>query len=118
MVLKHREGVLSTLSSSFAADTPVQAVIAGTLGRIEWRDRFHNASSRIYLALGKDEPQEVDVYREDGYGYQFEAQHVTDCLQKGMTESPVMTHQDSLDLMETLDAIRKVCGISYAADKI
>jgi hypothetical protein len=35
-----------------------------------------------------------------------------------MTESPVMTHQDSLDLMETLDAIRKVCGISYAADKI
>jgi predicted dehydrogenase len=117
MVLTHRDGVLSTLSSSFVSDTPVQAVISGTLGRIEMQNRFHNASAKVMLAVGKDELKEVDVYREDGYGYQFEAQHVTDCLVKNMTESPVMTLQDSLDLMETLDAIRKVCGIRYPVDK-
>jgi hypothetical protein len=35
---------------------------------------------------------------------------------QGLTESPVMLHQDTLDLMETLDRIRKVCGISYPED--
>jgi predicted dehydrogenase len=116
MVLTHRDGVLSTLSCSFVSDTPVQAVIAGTLGRIELQDRFHNASARVMLAIGTEDLKEVEVYREDGFGYQFEAQHVTDCLMKKMTESPVMTLQDSLELMETLDEIRKVCGIRYPVD--
>ena len=117
MILKHRDGVLASLSASFASDTPVEAVIAGKLGRIEMRNRFHNASCQVFLAVGQEDPKEVEVYREDWYGYQFEEQHVTDCLLKNMTESPVMTHQDTLDLMETLDAIRNVCGIRYAVDQ-
>jgi predicted dehydrogenase len=116
MTLTHNGGVLSSLSSTFAIDTPVQAVIAGTNGRIELHNRFHNASCRVYLSNSRDELIEQEVYREDGYGYQFESQHVTDCLVNGLLESPVMTHADTLDLMETLDAIRKVCGIRYPAD--
>jgi predicted dehydrogenase len=112
---RHKGGGLSSLSATFGTDTPVHAVIAGTLGRIEMHNRFHNATSRVYLALGK-EPQEIEVYREDGFGYQFEAQHVTDCLMQGLIESPVLLHQDTLDLMETLDRIREVCGISYPED--
>ncbi len=109
--------MLSSFSCTFSVDTPVQAIIAGTNGRIELRNRFHNPASSLFLTLGKDgKPEEQQVYREDGYGYQFEAQHVTDCLLGHLTESPVMTHQDTLDLMETLDAIRKVCGIRYGVD--
>ncbi len=115
--MKHQGGALSSLSSTFAADTPIQAVVAGTLGRIEIQDRFHNASSRVYLSKDKEPLQEIEVYREDGYGYQFEAQHVTDCLLAGITESAVMTLQDTLDLIETLDRIREVCGIVYPTDK-
>lgn len=117
ITLTHAGGVLSSLSCTFAATTPVQAIIAGTRGRIEMHNRFHNATSRIYLALDRGPLEEQEVYREDGYGYQFEAQHVTDCLRRGATESPVMTHQDTLDLMETLDRIRGVCGIRYAVDE-
>ena len=119
MSLVHPGNVISSLTATFAVDTPVQAVIAGTLGRIELRNRFHNPASSIFLIIGKDgKPEEQEVYREDGFGYQFEAQHVTDCLLRGLTESPVMTHQDTLDLMETLDAVRKICGIEYEADRI
>jgi predicted dehydrogenase len=119
MTLTHPGGAISSLSCTFAVDTPIQAVIAGTLGRIEMHNRFHNPSSTVYLISGKGgKPEEQEVYREDGYGYQFEAQHVTDCLLEGLTESPVMTHQDTLELMETLDAIRKVCGIRYDVDEI
>ena len=117
MTLTHPGGVLSSLSCSFAVDTPVQAIIAGTNGRIELKNRFHNPASSVFLVSGKDsKSEELEVYREDGNGYQFEAQHVTDCLLEQMTESPVLTHQDTLDLMETLDAIRKVCGIKYHCD--
>lgn len=118
MTLTHNGGVLSSLSGSFAVDTPVQAVISGTEGTIELHNRFHNASCRVYLSKERDVLVEQEVYREDGYGYQFEAQHVTDCLLNGLLESPVMTHNDTLDLMETLDDIRKVCGIRYPADDV
>jgi hypothetical protein len=57
------------------------------------------------------------VHREEGHGYQFEARHVNSCLNKGLTESPVMCHADSLLLIETLDRIRKSCGIRYEADR-
>ena len=40
-----------------------------------------------------------------------------ECLQKGLIESPVMTHQDTLDLMEVLDKIRAKAGIIYPGEK-
>jgi predicted dehydrogenase len=108
--------VMAILSGSFAADTPVEAVIAGTKGRIQWRNRFHNSISKIELVDENDSVTVVDVFREKGYGYQFEARHVNECFQKGLIESPVMSHQDTLDLMETLDKIRVVAGIRYSVD--
>ena len=116
MALTFEGGAIASLSSTFAAETPVEAVIAGTKGRIYLRERFHNAICRIELAFGKDAPKPIEVHREEGYGYQFEARHVNECLKKGLTESPVMTHADTLMLMETLDRIRQVCGIRYAVD--
>ncbi|MCD9017444.1 Gfo/Idh/MocA family protein [Parachryseolinea silvisoli] len=114
--LKFAQGALASLSSSFAAETPVEAVIAGTEGRLLLKNRFHNAVSTLEIAMGKEDPQPVEVYRETGYGYQFEARHVNQCLRQGLVESPVMTHADSLALLETLDAIRQVAGIRYAVD--
>lgn len=116
MTMKFPNGAVAALSSTLAADTPVEAVIAGTKGRILLKNRFHNAIAVIELAVGKDEPKAIDVFREDGFGYQFEARHVGECLRKGLIESPVMTHQDTLMQMETLDAIRKLCGIRYDVD--
>jgi predicted dehydrogenase len=108
--------VVAVLSASFAVDTPVEAVIAGTKARIQWRNRFHNAIGKIELVDENNNAMPIEVYRESGYGYQFEARHVSDCLRKGLTESPVMSHQDTLDLMETLDRIRAVAGIRYSVD--
>lgn len=112
----YENGAMASLFSTLAADTPVEAVIAGTKGRIEMRNRFHNAVGRLFLVLNGEEPKEIEVYRESGYGYQFEARHVTECLQKGITESPTMSLDDSIQLMETLDNIRRVAGIRYSVD--
>lgn len=117
MTLAFENGALANLSATFAADTPVEATIVGTTGYIRMSNRFHNATSLITMVKDKQPPQTIEVHREEGYGYQFEARHVNSCLNKGLTESPVMCHADSLLLIETLDRIRKSCGIRYEADR-
>lgn len=116
ITLKFAGGALAVLSSTFAVDTPVEAMIAGTEGRIIMRNRFHNAMATVELVMNRGEPLPIEVDREEGYGYQFEARHVNECLRKGLTESPVMTHADTLMLMETLDRIRKSCEVRYPVD--
>lgn len=116
--LQFESGALATFNATFESMTPVEATISGTEGVIKMTNRFHNPSSKVTL-IKNNQPIDIgDVFREDGNGYQFEARHVTECLQKGLTESPVLTHADTLLLMETLDRIRKACGIRYAADEI
>lgn len=116
MTMKFAGGALAVLSSTFAVETPVEAMIAGTEGRIVMRNRFHNAMGTVEVVVGKGEPRRVEVHREEGYGYQFEIRHVNECLKKGLTESPVMTHADTLMLMETLDRVRTTCDVRYSVD--
>jgi predicted dehydrogenase len=116
ITMRFHSGALAVLSSTFAAETPVEAMIAGTNARIHMRNRFQNAMGTLELVTGRDKLEKIEIAREEGYGYQFEARHVGDCLRKGLTESPVMRHSDSLLLMETLDEIRKIAGIKYQAD--
>jgi predicted dehydrogenase len=116
MTMKFAGGALAVLSSTFAVETPVEAMIAGTEGRIVMRNRFHNAVGTVEVVLGRGEPRIIEVPQETGFGYQFETRHVNECLLKGLTESPVMTHADTLMLMETLDRIRKSCNIRYSVD--
>lgn len=111
--LQFENGALASLQATFLSDTPVEATINGTLGRIRLTNRFHNASSRIFLSINGSEEKEQEVHRESGNGYQFEARHVQDCLFKGLTESPQWSLDNSLLLMETLDRIRASCGIKY-----
>jgi predicted dehydrogenase len=116
MALKFEDGQLATLSASFAADTPVEATIVGTNGYLRLHNRFHNATAVIDLKIGNKDEQRIAVPGENGFGYQYEARHVTKCLQQGLLESAVMTHADSMLLIETLDRVRERCGIAYAAD--
>lgn len=116
MTLKFGNGALAVLSSTFAVETPVEAMVAGTQGRVHMRNRFHNAMATMELVTGRDDVRKIEVFREEGFGYQFEARHVGDCLRKGLSESPVMSHADSVLLMETLDRLRQACGIRYHVD--
>lgn len=118
VLFKYKDGAVAQLFSTFATDLSTEADICGTEGRIRLTSRFFDTAARIEYYSGRLDTREVmEVAKEDGFGYQYEARHVTECLQKGLTESPVMRFADTLELMETLDAIRKAAGIKYAADE-
>jgi len=114
----YNDGKLAQLFSTFLSDTTTEADICGTKGRIRLTSRYYTPFTTIEYYTGKQETKQiVDVnFSEEGFGYEHEARHVCECLEKGLTESPVMTYTDTLLLMETLDAIRKEAGIIYAVD--
>lgn len=117
MLFKYKSGALAQLFCTFSSNLATEADISGTKGRIRLTTRFYEPSSVVEyypgLVLTK---QIIEVKKEAGFGYWYEAQHVTDCLLKGMTESPVMKFSDTLELMETLDRIRKKANIRYPVD--
>lgn len=117
-VLKFQSGALANISATFEAVSPVEATIVGEEGYFKMTNRFHNATGNVELIKNAEVADIGEIHRESGYGYQFEARHVGECLTKKLLESPVMTHADTLLLMETLDRIRAACGIHYPADEI
>jgi predicted dehydrogenase len=116
-VLKFASGALANISASFEAISPVEATIVGGDGYVRMTNRFHNATANVQLSKG-GKNIDIAVDRESGYGYQFEARHVCECLRNGLLESSVVSHDDTLLLMETLDRIRMTCGIRYPADEM
>ena len=113
----YKNGMIASLNSSFAVDTPVEATLNGTLGRIHLANRFHNPSSVVTIVREEGHPEELIVEKEDGFGYQYEARHVQYCLTNGLKESPELPLAFSLRLMKLLDRIRESCGIRYEADQ-
>ena len=118
ILFKYNGGAMAQLFSSFTTNLPIQAEINGTEGCITLTTRFYEPSATIQLYKQMPGEKEViGVEKEPGFGYQYEARHVNECLKKGLTESPVMTHADTLLLMEILDRIRNKARIEYPADR-
>ncbi|HVY75608.1 MAG TPA: Gfo/Idh/MocA family oxidoreductase [Puia sp.] len=117
VTFKYRNGAIAQLFSTFMSNLATEADINGSLGRLRLTTRFYEPSATLELYPGRpDSRQVIPVGKEPGTGYQYEARHVNECLKKNLTESPVMTHEDSLLLMETLDRVRQSAGIVYPAD--
>jgi len=69
-------------------------------------------SQRLSVRLNGEEARDYSLLPE-GMGYQFEAAEVMKCLEEGRTESMIVPHSFSLDLMKTLDRIRNSAGIIF-----
>jgi predicted dehydrogenase len=118
VTFSYPNGAMAQLFSSFSSPLATEADFSGKLGRLRLTRRFYEPSTQIeFFPTSSTTGQLIPVEKESGWGYQYQIRHVQDCLRKGLTESPVMTHQDTLDLMEVLDAIRKKAGIRYPADQ-
>ena len=119
ILFRYKNGALAQLFSTFSSNLATEADISGTEGRIRLTSRFYEPSSTIEFSAGKaDSKQIIPVYKEAGFGYQYEARHVNDCLRNGLTESNVVSFSDTVLLMEILDKVRKVAGIHYPADEL
>jgi predicted dehydrogenase len=119
MLFKYKNGAMAQLFSSLTSNLGTEADIGGTKSRVRLTSRFYAPSATIEIFTGREETKKIiPVHKEAGSGYQYEARHVGDCLRKGLIESSVMSHADSILLMETMDRIRAAAGIHYVADNL
>ncbi|RYC67277.1 MULTISPECIES: Gfo/Idh/MocA family protein [Spirosoma] len=111
MVLTYPNGELALLDSTLRTKTPCEAFIHGTEGQIRVHGRWHETEG-LTLVRNGHEPETFTAARST-FGYEYEAQHVMQCLRDGRTESPLWSLTDSLNLMSLLDSVRAEAGIVY-----
>jgi predicted dehydrogenase len=115
--LRHKGGGVSSCLCSLRSRTPTELTISGTKGHVRLHDRFHNAERiSVTLADGTSRSERTIELPRSGNGYTHEAQEVGRCMRAGLIESPVMPHEETLNIMGTLDAIRNQIGLRYSAD--
>lgn len=100
----------SLLYSGLTYDSEMRAEIFGTKGKIIIHPRWHEA--REFSLIKNDEAQTFQNPLK-GNGLYHEIEEVHRCLREKRKESPLWTHQNSLDLIELLDSVRAICGITF-----
>lgn len=100
--------------STIIANTPVEAWIHGTEGTVYLHPRWHQAQKVTVSHYEGDGEQKRDMeFPYEGWGYQFEAAHVMECLSENRLESDLVPLDFTLELVETLDTIREQIGLEY-----
>ncbi len=112
MIFKYRDGKMASLTSSFASFSPTQTEYWCENGYLVLNPRWF-VPTNITLRKNGEQFKEIPSEHKVGFGYQYEALHVMDCLDAGKIESDRMTWQMSLDLMEILDRVRIDAGIFF-----
>jgi len=113
---RHERGGLAALTASMTSRSPRGATIATTEGLLELPPDFHHPSHVTWTPLSGDHERIVPPAPVVGTGLSNEAAEVMRCLREGLTESPLVPHAQTLDLLRLMDDLRAQIDVRYAAD--
>jgi predicted dehydrogenase len=115
MIFKYPGGEMAQLASSFAVSSDTQTEIWCEKGFI--RVTRVDPSTVIFTVSRSGQSEEVIRFHFDqGLGYSLEAAHVMECLDRGLTESPLLPLSYTFQQMKILDEIRAKAGVIYNID--
>ena len=112
---KYANGMLALLGASIEINLINHLVVYGEKGRIEV-PLFWMADEATCFTQDAVERFIGDASQK--HGYQYEAQAVNHAIRDGLIENETVTHQFTIDLMETLDRIRTEIGLRYKQDQL
>ena len=104
-------GTIAHILSSIVTDTPKQAEIAGTKGSIILHTPWHK--SQAVTVKKNNGEKETFSFPFEGIGFQYELQHATECMQKGLKESELMPFDLSISMADVADEILRQGGVVY-----
>jgi len=114
-ILKYDNGEIADLSFALKTAAVNDAYIFGTDGYIKINALF-TIPTKASLFIDK---KEVEIIEEPivENALKYEAEEVMRCMQEGIKESPFMPLDESVQIMEIMDKIRKPWGLVYPNDK-
>ena len=98
------------------ARSATTASVVGTDARVDVAGEFYRPSSFTVTPL-RGEPWR---WQGDGVvdgGFEFEAAEVARCVSEGRLESATMPWRATLDVMETMDEVRRQLGVVYPGEE-
>ncbi len=111
MIFTYENGAQSVLTTTMIEQTPCRAVVAGMNGWLEIDRTFYNpASMRIVLNDGSV-TQYPNTYT--GHGLREQAESFKQLVRSGKFESEILSWQDTIDIMKTMDTVREQIGLKY-----
>ncbi|ANZ36606.1 oxidoreductase [Lentzea guizhouensis] len=105
LLLGYPGGAHALLSCSLVANIGCEAEIVGTKGSIEIADPMFNAQKATINGV-------EHTIENEGYTHQIRA--VEESIAAGLTENPLVTWQDTLEVMRTMQEALRQLGVSYA----
>jgi predicted dehydrogenase len=146
ILFRYEGGQMAALSACVTMTTPTEAVIAGDDGILTIHAPFFRSrklslgrnklmgmgekgmarlrrAARLFPAVsrlrGRLEGRGGRVIRAPypGNGLHFQAVEAMRCLDRGLTESPLLPWSETLSIMETMDRIRAPWGLVYPGEK-
>ncbi len=114
MSLKYGDDCAALLAGSMFIYKPQDAIIAGENGFIHVHESFFHPDRFTVHVNGKDPVEHHVPYQLNGYPHEIEEVHR--CLNEGLTESPLMPVDETLQMMELMDQLRSQFGVVYPAD--
>ncbi len=111
MIFTYENGAQSVLTTTMIEQTPCRAVVAGLHGWLEIDRTFYNpASMRVVLNDGTV-TQYPNTYT--GHGLREQAESFKQLVESGKIQSEILSWQDTIDIMKTMDAVREQIGLKY-----
>lgn len=114
VLLKYKDGSIADISSAMLLKKPNEGYAYGTKGYVHINRFYAPQTLEFHLNSGENKTVEVPY---EGNGFEEQIRHLCECVNKGLTESPVVTPEQTIYIMKQMDSIRKMTGIEYPQDK-
>ena len=114
-IFEYNNGAQAILNTTLNNSTPCRAVVSGVNGWLEIDRIFYNpAAMRVVLHDGT-KTEYPNNY--EGHGLREQAVEFSRCVRLKLIESPLMSHEESIPVMKSMDKIRKQIGLHYPNEK-
>jgi predicted dehydrogenase len=104
MLFGYASGAQAVLTCTLSAKSPTRGAIVGSDARIEIDgDAFYAPNSFTLISRTGERTRFEEPHR--GRGLWYQADEVARCLREGLLESPLMPLDESISIMQTMDAV-------------
>jgi len=111
VILQYPNGSTAHLFSAVTTETPVEATIIGTKGRIKIDFPWYMATD--FSVILNDGTSKSYSFPHQTNGFEYEIIEVMNCLDNGLLQSPLVPFQQTITVSKIMDELLKQAGVDY-----
>ena len=111
IILQYPHGATAHLFSAVTTQTPTEATIIGTKGTIKVNSPWYMATD--FTIVLNDGTSKSYSFPHLANGFEYEIMEVMNCLKSGLTQSKLVSHQQTIIVSKIMDKLLNQAGVNY-----